>query len=77
MSTTAAAAMKKLGQREAIGAALSNEQLTRQRVELLEAQIKALHVWYQGLSLWRDGVEARFLETRTFLGRLRWLFLGR
>lgn len=42
MSTTATAAHRKLTQREAIDAALSNEQLTRERVEKLERTVKDL-----------------------------------
>lgn len=48
-------------QREAVTAALGNEMLTRTRVEALEKQAEQL----------------REVIGRGFLGRLRWIFLGR
>ena len=52
-------------------AALTNEQLTRQRVELLERKVKD-----HDLFMFNDqNIYAKL--SRGFWGRLRWLFLGR
>ncbi len=71
MSTTAAQGLRKLRQRDAIDAALSNEQVTRQRVDLLESAIRAhrLRLDHHG-----DLLEPL---SRRFFGRLLWILTGR
>ncbi len=61
MATTAASAIKKLTLRTGTEAALHNEQVTRMRVEALEA-----HAAKVGAVLGRG-----------FWGRLKWVVLGR
>ncbi len=72
MSTTAEQVHKRVGQARAISAALNNEQVTRQRVSMLEAESKEhmrmLHFCQ---------VEHRDFVKRGFFGRLRWLITGR
>jgi hypothetical protein len=63
--------MKHVTQRQATEAALTNEYLTRQRVETLERQSR--HINDRLVRLER---ERAALKCRLF-GRLRWLVLGR
>lgn len=68
MSMTNAAAHRKLTQRTAIEAALSNEQVTRTRVDRLERARIADVARLDELQAWRR---------RGFWGRLRWLVRGK
>lgn len=61
MATTAYRAMKQLNRVAAVGAALNNEAITRQRVDALE-NVCVVHA---------------SILTRGFFGRLRWLFTGK
>jgi hypothetical protein len=61
-----------INQRRATEAALNNEQVTRERVAKLEAQIRSLSQYGAALD-----VVLREFKDRDFWGRLRWLFTGR
>jgi hypothetical protein len=68
MSTLTRTHVQTLNQRRATEAALRNEMVTRQRVDILENLADA------------QGTEIRSVQkvlTRDFWGRLRWLLLGR
>lgn len=72
--TTLNQAFKTFNHRRATEAALTNEMLTRQRVEKLEAEAKKVERWSS-----RQDERLLRLETlvaRGFFGRLRWLLLG-
>jgi hypothetical protein len=76
--------MKHVTQRRATEAALTNEYLTRQRVEAVERAIQKMpvHSWKNADTLvtWVAGQETRRVvipSNRGFFGRLRWLFTGR
>ncbi len=78
MSTTANAAHKKLTQRAAIGAALSNEQITRERVLNLEKQAQELDIRAKAAQLRLDHYGDLLQPfSRGFLGRLKWVFTGK
>jgi hypothetical protein len=68
MATTANSGMKKVLLRGMAESALTNEQITRQRVEILEIRTTNL-----------DGAMQDVLNllARGFWGRLRWLFTGK
>jgi hypothetical protein len=68
MATTANSGMKKVLLRGMAESALTNEQITRQRVEMLEIRTTNL-----------DGAMQDVLNllARGFRGRLRWLVTGR
>jgi hypothetical protein len=68
MATTANSGMKKVLLRGMAESALTNEQITRQRVEMLEIRTTNL-----------DGAMQDVLNllARGFWGRLRWLFTGK
>ncbi len=68
MSTTAASGMKHLTLRRTAEAALTNEQITRDRTAALERRTAALAA---------QAAAHGSLLNRGFWGRLRWLFLGR
>ncbi len=76
MSTTAASGMKHLTLRRATETALTNEQITRQRVDRLEGHVKALAI-AGNTTFGRVNVLENTLIYRGFWGRLRWLLLGR
>jgi hypothetical protein len=82
MATTANSGMKQVTLRGAAQAALVNEQLTRQRVEILERQAAELYATLDGhgdlVMAQRAWVRGQVEPlARGFWGRLRWLFTGK
>ncbi len=77
--TTTNQAIKHLTQRQATEAALTNEQVTRKRVERIERMIWPSdgHGGVRETSLHERLVPLESLRARGFRGRLRWLILGR
>ncbi len=71
--TTLNQAMRTFNQRQATQAALQNEELTRRRVEKLEAQMKSLQ------NAHREGHDQfiQFVWQRGLRARLRWLLFGK